>query len=142
MSDAQHVAALLERAKESLSGAESEYANQRFHNCANRAYYACYQAAVAALVHAGIVPPGSRWGHELVQAQFVGLLINRRHIYSPEHRDTIGRLQHVRGVADYQIEIVSEIQAARNLRRAKSFVAGVRNELRRQHENVPSGIIT
>lgn len=47
----------LEKAEESLAGARSELANGRNINCANRAYYACYQAAVHALMEAGIQPP-------------------------------------------------------------------------------------
>ncbi len=64
----------LAKARESLAGAESELANGRYNNCANRCYYACFQAAVAALVQHGIRPPGGQraaWGHAFVQAQFV-----------------------------------------------------------------------
>ena len=32
----------LEKAVESLAGAESEYVNGRYNNCANRCYYACF----------------------------------------------------------------------------------------------------
>ena len=39
----------LRKALESLAGAESECANRRFSNCANRAYYAAFQAAISAL---------------------------------------------------------------------------------------------
>ena len=44
----------LAKALRSLQGAESEFANKRFDNAANRAYYACFQAALAALSNAGI----------------------------------------------------------------------------------------
>jgi uncharacterized protein (UPF0332 family) len=56
----------LVKAEESLLGAESEFAIRRYQNCANREYYACYQAGVAALLQAGIRPSGSRWGHDTV----------------------------------------------------------------------------
>lgn len=125
MSDLHHITIHLERAKESLSGAESEFANRRFHNCANRAYYACYQTAVATLFHAGIQPTGSRWGHDTVQAQFAGELINRRKRYSPELRNTFDRIFLIRQTADYTIGTVSEIQAARVVRRARTFVEEV-----------------
>jgi uncharacterized protein (UPF0332 family) len=110
-----------------VTGAESEYANKRYQNCANRAYYACYQAAVAALLLHGIRPGGSRWGHDTVQAQFVGELINRRKHFPPDLRDTFERLFLLRQTADYANSLVSEIQAARSLRRARVFVAAVRN---------------
>src|SRR4051794_34933539 len=69
---------LMAKAQESLTGAESELANGRYNNSANRAYYACYQAAVAALLHEGMQPAGDRWTHEVVPGLFDGVLINRR----------------------------------------------------------------
>jgi uncharacterized protein (UPF0332 family) len=51
---------------ESLAAAESEYVNGRFNTCANRCYYACFQAAVAALARHGITPPGG--AHAFVRA--------------------------------------------------------------------------
>jgi uncharacterized protein (UPF0332 family) len=61
---------LLAKADESLAGAISEYVNGRYNNCANRAYYACFQAAVAALAPAGVDRPhqAEQWGHDFVQA--------------------------------------------------------------------------
>ena len=41
----------LTKAEESLRGAESEYTQGRYNNTANRCYYACFQAAIAALSH-------------------------------------------------------------------------------------------
>jgi len=60
--------AFLVRARESLLGAESEFVNGRYNNVANRAYYACFQAAIAALVLADIRPPGGKadWSHQFV----------------------------------------------------------------------------
>ena len=40
--------AFLSKARESLEGATSELVNGRYNNAANRAYYACFQAAIAA----------------------------------------------------------------------------------------------
>jgi uncharacterized protein (UPF0332 family) len=61
----------LEKAIESLAGAESELANGRYDNCAHRCYYACFQAAIAAFQRAGVHARGGQWGHEFVQAEFV-----------------------------------------------------------------------
>lgn len=44
--------AFLDRARESLAGAESEYVNDRYNNSANRSYYAVFQAATYALLAA------------------------------------------------------------------------------------------
>ena len=41
----------LAKAEESLLGAASELAQGRYNNSVNRAYYACFQAAIAALQH-------------------------------------------------------------------------------------------
>lgn len=52
----EEVAAYLSKARESLETAESEYVNRRYNSCANRCYYACFQAAIAALLRAGVRP--------------------------------------------------------------------------------------
>ena len=54
MSKDERALPFLNKSEESLAGAESEYANDRYDNCANRCYYACFQAAIAALLQAGI----------------------------------------------------------------------------------------
>lgn len=114
----------LEKAWESLAGAESEYANRRYNNTANRCYYACFQAALHALSEAGFGPTGSRgtWSHEAVQAQFAGELIGRQKRYPAELRDTLARTLLLRTSADYKRDRVSETQAVRALRRSRTFV--------------------
>ncbi len=52
--------AYLAKAEESLAGAEREFAAGAYNNCANRAYYACFQAAIAALDLADIRPPDGK----------------------------------------------------------------------------------
>jgi hypothetical protein len=61
----------LARAQESLAGAESELAHRRFNRSARGAYYACFQAAIAALLAEGIFPqnPAGLWGHDHVQRE-------------------------------------------------------------------------
>lgn len=59
----------LAKAREALQGAESELANRRYNNAANRAYYACFHAAIAALIDADI-RSSERWEHDFVQARF------------------------------------------------------------------------
>jgi uncharacterized protein (UPF0332 family) len=127
MSDMNDSSRFLIKAEECAAGAESEFANRRFQNCANRAYHACYQAAVAALIRAGIRPTGARWGHNTVQAQFAGELIHRRKLYPSDLRDTFERLFLLRQAADYAPGLVSEFQAARSLRRARLFLEAVRS---------------
>jgi uncharacterized protein (UPF0332 family) len=118
----------LEKSRESLAAAESEFANDRYNTCANRCYYACFQAAVSALARHGITPPGGQraeWGHAFVQAQFVTQLIDRRKLYTGALRDTLNRTITLRRAADYTIDAVSRVQAERALRRAREFVRAV-----------------
>src|SRR5687767_5521568 len=110
------------KARESLNGAESEHVNRRYNNSANRCYYACYQAAVAALSDAGIRPqdPRGRWSHSTVQAQFAGELVRRRKRYGSDHSDVLTRLFALRSTADYSTANVAEIQSARALRASRN----------------------
>lgn len=128
VADRQESAGYLAKAIESLEGAESELANRRFNNCANRCYYACFQAAIAALLSSGIQArsPGGHWRHEHVQAQFIGQLINRRRHYPPSLRRYLGENMVLRQAADYEGDTISEIQASRAVRRSREFVDSAR----------------
>src|SRR2546426_12108827 len=90
----------LEKARASLAGAQSELEQRRFDNAANRAYYSCFQAAVAALIRDPIRPTGATLDHAFVQARFVGDLINRRKRYPPDLRDTLSATMHQRHKPD------------------------------------------
>jgi uncharacterized protein (UPF0332 family) len=91
----QDITIYLAKATESLQTAESEFANGRYNSCANRCYYACFQAAIAALLREGIRPRG-QWSHEFVQAQLVGVLINQRKRYDRELRRVLADNQMLR----------------------------------------------
>ena len=121
----QDITIYLAKAEESLRTAESEFANGRYNSCANRCYYACLQAAIAALLSEGI-RPRAQWSHEFVQGQFVGVFINQRHLYETQLRRVLADNQHLREKADYRSELVSATQAGRALRRTRTFVAAVR----------------
>jgi uncharacterized protein (UPF0332 family) len=114
----------LRKAEDSLAGATSEYANGRYDNSANRAYYACFQAAIAALLREGIGTPSQaeQWGHDYVQARFAGELINRRKRYPATFRDILVRGLALRQTADYKTQRVSDVRASRSLARAHEFV--------------------
>ena len=114
----------LAKAEESPDGANSEFVNGRFNNFANRCYYACYQAAIHALEGAGIRPRSAsgQWGHDFVQAEFVGTLINRRKRYPSTIRDVLFRNLALRHEADYGPSTINATQASRALRRAREFL--------------------
>jgi uncharacterized protein (UPF0332 family) len=101
----------LAKADESLRTAESEFANGRYNSCANRCYYACFQAAIAALLREGIRARG-QWGHEFVQGQLVGVLINKRKRYDSELRRVLADNQSLRDKADYCAELVTGVPVA------------------------------
>ena len=120
----------LTKAEESLRGAESEYTQGRYNNTANRCYYACFQAAIAALSHAQIGPRGGlTWGHAFVQAAFVGQLINQRQRYPATLRQVLARNLTLRHTADYEGDTVTQIQVTRALQRTRDFVAAIRQEI-------------
>jgi uncharacterized protein (UPF0332 family) len=121
----QDIPIYLAKAAESLLTAESEFVNGRYNSCANRCYYACFLAAIAALLSEGIRPRG-QWSHEFVQAQFVGVLINQRKRYDRELRRVLSDNQSLRDKADYRPELVTATQASRALRRSRLFVNAVR----------------
>jgi uncharacterized protein (UPF0332 family) len=116
-----------DKARESLAGGVSEFVNHQYNNSANRSYYAVYQAAIHALLTDGIRPPGAtnHWGHDYVQAQFVGQLINRRKRYSADLRHTLEQNYRLREAADYRRDPITEVRAARAARRAETFVIAV-----------------
>lgn len=116
------------KAEESLAGAESEFVNRRYNNCANRCYYSCFQAAISALARAGFRPQGrdGEWGHALVQARFAGDLVNRRKLYPAETRDVLARNLVLRLSGDYEEQPVTETESYRALRRTRGFVEALR----------------
>jgi uncharacterized protein (UPF0332 family) len=117
----------LNKARESLVGARAEYEAGRYNNAANRSYYAVFQAAIHALQLEGIRLPGggTSWGHSFVDAQFSGLLVNRRHRYEPALRTIVGDNRSLRDDADYTTIQVTQVRASRAVQRAERLVRAV-----------------
>jgi uncharacterized protein (UPF0332 family) len=116
----QDITIYLAKATESLLTAESEFANGRY----NRCYYACFQAAIAALLREGIRPRG-QWSHAFVQAQLVGVLINQRKRYDPQLRRVLSDNQTLHDQADYRAELVTAVQQIGNVPGGAWLVARV-----------------
>lgn len=114
-----------EKAQENLEAAQSELVNRRYNSCANRCYFACFQAAIFALSQAGVSPSRERWGHDFVQAQLNGQLINRRKLYTPDLRTTLTQNYILRERADYTTDHVGEARATRAVERTQSFLDAV-----------------
>ena len=121
----------LDKARESIAGAKIEFDGGRYNNSANRSYYATFQAAIHALQMEGFQAFQGDWGHDFVQAQFNGQLVNRRHYYPTDLRSVLLDNHRLRTRADYEMRRVSEVLASRALQRAERFVAAI---VRRQEE--------
>ena len=127
---AEHLA-YLDKAIESLAGAESEFANRRYNNCANRCYYAMFQAAIAALIVASIRPANvkGQWDHDFVQAQFSGVLIARRKLYPSVLAAHFSEVGERRLTADYGAVSVSQTVAERAVQKTRLFVFAVQKRI-------------
>ncbi len=66
----------LDKAKDNLAVARLCYENGFYDACANRAYFATFQGAVAALTEKGI--KRGKYDHKWVQAEFAEKLIKRQ----------------------------------------------------------------
>ena len=115
----------LAKARESLASAESEFEHGRYNSRANRCYFACFQAAIAALLGEGIRASGSQWSHEFVQAEFNGKLIYRRKRFGADLRQVLSENQLLRNEADYGTNGVTRVEAGRALGKAQRFVEAV-----------------
>jgi uncharacterized protein (UPF0332 family) len=116
----------LTKAQKALAGAELEFANGLYNNTVNRAYYACYQAAVAALCAEGFAPPMENyWPHDHVQAEFPARLVEERQRYPHTLRNTLKAIFDERLKADYEPEIIGALSAGEALQRARDFVGHI-----------------
>lgn len=113
----------LAKAQKALAGAEIELAHALYNNAVNRAYYACYHAAVAALCAEGLSPPiENYWSHDYVQTEFPARLIDERQRYPRAIRATLKAVFDERLKADYEPEIIGAASAREAVRRARVFV--------------------
>jgi uncharacterized protein (UPF0332 family) len=114
----------LAKARENLAGAESELQHGRTNSCARSAYYACFHAAIAALLHAELTAPESArgWGHDWVHASFVGQLIQRRKLYPANLRRILSDLLTLCHKGDYRATRVSQPEAQQAVRSAQILV--------------------
>lgn len=114
----------LTKAQESLASAESELLNARYNSCANRCYYACFQAVIGALLIEGIQPT-DQWGHRFVQSQFAGQLIYRRKRYASTFRNTLVDTFELRQMADYDPTFVTRAEARQVLAQTQTLVRAI-----------------
>ena len=115
----------LAKAQENIAAAECEYDHGRYNASANRAYYAMFHIAIAALLYYGFHPPGSRLEHKWVQASFNRLLIKRRKLYPAKLASSLMVALALRNIADYEDKMLSKRKASEALRTALEFIQRV-----------------
>jgi uncharacterized protein (UPF0332 family) len=120
----------LAKAEQCLAGAALAVAHGQYNNAANRAYYAAFQAAIAALRRAGVQPPTPRyWAHDFVLREYAARLAAAEGGYPPASAATFKALQDERLKADYEVELIGQVSAERALALARQFVDAVRQRL-------------
>jgi uncharacterized protein (UPF0332 family) len=133
-----NLTAYLTKSQESLAGANSELLAKRFNNAVNRAYYAAFQAAIAALLNANVPvydeAKKTVMSHQAIQNQFAGLLIVRRKLYPARLARVLYELLSERIVADYQPIQLSQKKAKRLCEKAIDFVDTIAKEV--NHDNI------
>lgn len=97
------------KAIECLIGSQSELANGRYNNAANRAYYAAYNAAIVALKRGGYT--SEDWSHREVQRLISDQMIQRRKLLPSHFRRRLPDLIATRTRADYGLKSATRGQA-------------------------------
>ncbi len=118
----------LAKAKENIAVAAWVHENGHYNASANRAYYAAFQAAIAALANACIINV-HRISHSGVQSLFATELIRRRKIYPARLKSYLVDLQRIRDDADYELRTVSKKKGSTQLKQAKEFVEIITKEI-------------
>ena len=115
------------RAIENLEAAELLFENGKYNASANRAYYAAFHLAIAALYSKSIKP---NIDHRSVQSLFSDLFFNKRKVFPSKYKIYLNNMQDFRNIADYK-QGLSKNNSKKQLNDAKEFftiISGVFNE--------------
>jgi uncharacterized protein (UPF0332 family) len=122
VTDAALPSRYLQKAQRALAGARLLLQAGDAEGACNRAYYAMFDAAHAALIAVGAELPDSLIKtHSGVIAAF-GQHLVRSHELSSEYGATFNKVQRLRQLADYTGEPISIADAAWALQQAEAFV--------------------
>ena len=116
-----------DKANANLTVAQMCFDSGFYDACANRAYYAAFQAAIAALADRGIIR--DKADHKKVQADFSEKLIKRQKIYPSRVKSYLMDMQGVRNQADYNPVSVSKNLAFQQIRKAGEMISMMGKEL-------------
>jgi uncharacterized protein (UPF0332 family) len=111
----------LAKAQENLRDAERAFEEERYNASANRAYYAAFQAAIAALAQENIMQDKN--SHSWVQAQFSERLIKARKYYPVKLSSYLLDMQKVRDKADYKPNMTNQQSAKKQINQSKEFLS-------------------
>jgi uncharacterized protein (UPF0332 family) len=106
------------RVLENLKVAEIAFENNCYNASANRAYYAAFHAAIAALYVIGITP---NIDHKTVQTLFSDNYFNRKKLLPSKFKGYLKELQNIRSDADYKNGVSKNI-SKHQLNDTKEFV--------------------
>ena len=116
----------LSKTEDNLKIAQIGFEHKCYNACANRAYFAAFQGAIAALIDKGIKQ--GKFDHKWVQAEFNERLIKRQKVYPGRLRAYLLKMQLLRNMADYEHKKVSRTDASEQLRKAEEIVTFIRKE--------------
>jgi len=115
------------KAEENLRLAQIGFEEQCFNASASRAYYAGFQAAIAALLKSSF--PRGKFDHKWVQAEFNEKLIKRKKIYPNKFKSYLMEMQLIRNTADYERESLGRKGAEKQLQKAQELLGAVKMEV-------------
>lgn len=120
----------LHKAEENLKIAQISFELECYNASANRAYFAAFQAAIAALADKGVLSKG-RNDHKWVQSEFNLRLIKREKLYPSDFKKYLFDMQSVRNLADYSDQNIGKKIACKQLERATELIHHIETEVRK-----------
>ena len=118
-----------EKAKVNFEAARICFENGLYDPCANRAYYAAFQAAISALINKGI--KREKFDHKWVQAEFSEKLIKIQKVYPSKLKSYLIEMQLIRNRADYEGHHVNRRNASEQMSRAEEMLMYIGKEIGR-----------
>lgn len=117
----------LSKAEANLRAAKRDFRAGGYDAGVSRAYFAAFQAAIAALLAlTGFQRRGKYWDHGEIAAEFVRRLIHRQKIFPRSLASTLDELKSRRHQADYDAQPLSQKIAERSVNKAAQAVERIR----------------
>jgi len=114
------------RAHENFKAAELLFEAELYNASANRAYYAAFHLAIAAIYSLGIEPTID---HRTIQTLFSDNFFNRRKILPSKYKEYLSDLQTIRNHSDYKAGI-NKKKASIQLKMSNEFIDIVHDKVK------------